>query len=128
MKTTGLAAGLCTLCLAGVASAAPQMPAPKMASLRVMDTTPVTVRGWGFEARERVSILLNAGGDMDSAVRMTSDAGVLLVRFDETLGSCERLTVRAWGSRGSRARLLSPRHQVGCMSTTRDGASANPTR
>lgn len=104
------------------------MPAPKMASLRVMDTTPVTVRGWGFEARERVSIVLNAGGDMDSAVRMTSDAGVLLVRFDETLGSCERLTVRAWGSRGSRARLLSPRHQVGCMSTTRDGASANPTR
>jgi hypothetical protein len=104
------------------------MPAPKMASLRVMDTTPVTVRGWGFEGRERVSVVLNAGGDWDSAVRMTTDAGVFTVRFDDSLGSCERLSVRAWGSRGSRARVMTPRHQVGCMSTTQGGTSANATR
>jgi hypothetical protein len=128
MTRKGLVVGLCAFGVAGVASAAPQMPAPKMASLRVMDTTPVTVRGWGFEGRERVSLLLTADGETESRVRMTTDAGVLIVRFDESLGSCERLSVRAWGSRGSRARVLTPRYQVGCLSTTRGGTSANPTR
>jgi hypothetical protein len=100
-----------------------------MASLRVMDTTPVTVRGWGFEGRERVSLLLTVDGETESRVRMTTDAGVLIVRFGESLGSCERLSVRAWGSRGSRARLLAPRYQVDCRSFNRGGGThRDPTR
>jgi len=128
MTRKGLVAGLCAFGVAGVASAAPQISAPKMASLQVMDTTPVVVRGWGFEGRERVSVVLNAGREWESKVKMTTDAGVFRVKFADSLGSCERLSIRAWGSRGSRARVLTPRYQVGCLSTTRGGTSANPTR
>lgn len=104
------------------------MPAPKLASLQVMDTTPVVVGGWGFEGRERVSVVLNAGTEWESKVKMTTDAGVFRVKFADSLGSCERLSIRAWGSRGSRARVMTPRHQVGCQSTTRGGTTADPTR
>jgi hypothetical protein len=128
MTSRTLVAGLCAFGVVGVASAAAQLPAPKPASLQLMDTTPVVVRGRGFEARERVSIVVHVGGDVESKVRMTTGAGGFRVSFGESLGSCERLSVRAWGSRGSRARLLTPRFQIGCRSTARDGIQASPTR
>jgi hypothetical protein len=121
-----LVAGLFVFGAVGAASASAQPTASKPASLQLLDTTPVMVRGSGFEARERVSIVLLGGDDVESRVRTTTDAGVFRARFAESLGSCERLTVRAWGSRGSRARLLTPRFQIACRSTSGGGAQASP--
>ena len=127
MTRRRLVTGLCAFGVVGVASASAQLPAPKPASLQFMDTTPVVVRGWGFEARERVSIVLTAGGEVESRMRTATDAGVFRVGFPESLGSCERLTVRAWGTRGSRARLLTPRFQIGCRSTSSRDSRVSPT-
>lgn len=93
-----------------------------------MDTSPFVVRGWGFDARERVSIVLNAGDDWQARTMVATDAGVFRAGFTESLGSCERFSVRAWGSRGSRARVVAPRYQVGCLSTSRGGTHSNSSR
>jgi hypothetical protein len=119
MTKRALVVGLCALAAASVASAAPQASAPKIAHLAVLDSSPLVVRGWGFESRERVSILANASGGWQGKSKVATDAGTFRVTFSESLDACGRSSVRAFGSRGSQARLLGSRFGVLCRANAR---------
>jgi hypothetical protein len=86
-------------------------------TLRLADRSPVTVRGLGFAAGERVSVALAAG---TRSVRTTqvSANGTFVVRFSVSLGRCTRYTVQAFGSTGTRARLSS-RRALACISVNK---------
>jgi hypothetical protein len=120
-------AGLCVLGVAAVTTAASAGPSPKPASLQVMDTAPIVVRGWQFESRERVTVLLNSGGQWQTKVKLATETGTFRIKFSDSLEACERLNIRAHGSRGSRARMVAPRYQIGCLATG-PGAHAGDTR
>jgi hypothetical protein len=127
MASKRFVAGLCVLGVAAAASAASAGPSPKPASLQMMDTAPIVVRGWSFESRERVTVLLNSGGEWQAKVKLATETGTFRIKFSASLDSCERLGVRAHGSRGSHARMLAPRYQIGCL-TSGPGTHAGDTR
>jgi hypothetical protein len=87
-------------------------------ALRLVDRAPVVVRGSGFDAGEQVSVALLAG---TRSVRRApaSQAGAFVVRFGVSLGRCARYSVQAFGSAGSRARLVS-RVALACVSRIPD--------
>jgi hypothetical protein len=91
--------------------------------LHLVDRTPVVVRGSGFEAGERVSVALSAGTRSIRRAQAT-EAGTFVVRFGVSLGRCTGYSLQAYGSAGSRARLLS-RVALACISSVRPG-SPNP--
>lgn len=97
--------------LTAVASGAPSAP-----SLRLTDRTPVTVRGTGFAAGERVSVVLSS---MTRTTRVAHAGlgGRFVVRFARSFGRCSRYTLQAYGATGTRARLVSP-IVVDCMQGT----------
>jgi hypothetical protein len=82
-------------------------------TLRLADRTPVVVAGGGFEARERVTLVLVA--DQRVSVKLRANAGGrFLARFNRSLGRCTRFSLQAYGSAGSRARMLPARITVDC--------------
>jgi hypothetical protein len=82
-------------------TAAPMSPA----SLRVVDERPLTVAGSGFAPRERVAVRLDAHGRWSRSVSALR-SGAFRVRFPVSIG-CDGYSLHAFGSRGSRARLVS---------------------
>ena len=72
------------------------------ASLRIVKTAPLTVRGSGFGAGERVKLLVNAGRPLARTVKAGS-RGAFAVRFDVEVDRCTAVVVQAFGNRGSRA-------------------------
>jgi hypothetical protein len=88
--------------------------------LRLVDRTPVVVRGSGFEAGEQVSVALSAGTRSVRRAQAT-EAGTFVVRYGVSLGRCARYSVQAFGSAGSRARLLS-HLELACISTAKPGS------
>ncbi len=90
-------------------------------SLRLVDRTPVIVRGSGFAAGEQVSVALSAGTRSVRRAQAT-EAGTFVVRFGLSLGRCARYSIQAVGSTGSRARLVS-RIALACVSGVRPGGS-----
>ncbi|MBA3402269.1 MAG: hypothetical protein H0U05_09830 [Actinobacteria bacterium] len=116
MKTLSLVAGLCFLAAAGSATGA--LTQEQRPSLAVTDTRPFEVRGVGFEPRERVQVLLAVNGTQRWRGAIASQAGVFTVEFRAPLGACSRFTVRAYGSKGSTARIVPRRAQIDCASPT----------
>jgi Flp pilus assembly protein CpaB len=108
--------GACVLSVAGAASAGTDSAARARAQLHVLDTQPVVVRGVGFEAGERVQILLSTGGHSLWKTKLATPAGAFNVRFAASIGACGRYTLQAVGSRGSRARFFPRRAQLECVS------------
>jgi hypothetical protein len=82
-------------------------------SLRLVDRDPFTVKGLNFKPRERVKVVLHADEVM-SRRATANELGAFLVRFGEvSIGRCDAFSVRAFGSRGSRAALKLP--QPACL-------------
>jgi hypothetical protein len=94
--------------------------------LRLVDRAPVVVRGSGFDAGEQVSVALSAGTRSVRRAQAT-DTGAFLVRFGVSLGRCARYSVQAFGSTGSRARIVS-RVALACVSSGKQGTWDRLTR
>jgi hypothetical protein len=83
-------------------------------TLRLVDRAPVVVRGEGFRAKERVTVVLIADRRVSEKLRAGS-GGNFVARFSRSLGRCTRFSLQAYGSNGSRARLLPARFSIDCM-------------
>ena len=83
-------------------------------TLRLVDRTPVVVRGEGFAAKERVTLVLVADRRVSEKLRAGA-AGGFVARFDRSLGRCTRFSLQAYGSSGSRARMLPARISIDCL-------------
>ena len=94
-------------------------------ALRLVDRAPVVVRGSGFDAGEQVSVTLSVGTRSVRRAQAT-ETGAFLVRFGVSLGRCARYSVQAFGSGGSRARLVS-RVALACISHVRPGGGNRPS-
>jgi hypothetical protein len=86
---------------------------PSGPTLRLVDRTPVVVRGEGFAAKERVTLVLAADRRTSKRVYAGS-AGSFVARFDRNLGRCNRFSLQAYGSEGSRVRMLPARISIAC--------------
>jgi hypothetical protein len=69
---------------------------------------PLTVRGLRFKAWERVTVTLD-GGSRGTARVLANRAGTFRAEFRIRLRACRTVTIRAVGSRGSRAVRQLPR-------------------
>ena len=110
-----LAASVCMLAAAGSADAGgTQAPNPQ---LTVTDSRTFEVRGTGFEPRERVQVLLSSNGAQRWRSATASANGVFTVEFrGVSRAGCSRFTMRAFGSKGSRARIQPRGKQLDCVS------------
>jgi hypothetical protein len=79
------------------------------ATLRLVDdTTPPTLRGAGFQAREHVRVVIVAG-DVRSVKRVIATArGRFTVRVLGDIDACTGFSASAIGSKGTRAALKRP--------------------
>jgi hypothetical protein len=87
--------------LAGGGLAADQAKRPR---LQILDTSPLTIRGTGFEARERVRLLVGSPKPLSKSVK-AGVRGRFVARFAVHAGHGEAVVVQAIGSRGSRATI-----------------------
>jgi hypothetical protein len=102
---------LAVLLLLGVVAAA--TAASSAPSLRLVDRTPVTVRGSGFVAGERVTVVLSSATRTSRVVHADA-GGRFVLRFRSSLGRCSRYSLQAYGATGTRARLTA-RLSLDCM-------------
>jgi hypothetical protein len=94
---------------AGVGAAAPRDELPQAKPLvLVAGLAPLTVRGVRFKPLERVTVTLD-GGKAGTARVVASRAGVFRAEFRIRLLPCRTVTIRAVGSRGSKAVRQLPR-------------------
>ena len=110
MKTVGVV--LFSVLLLAVANASAGLS--DRPTLRLLDRAPVVVRGEGFRVKERVTVVLIADRRVSEKLRAGS-GGNFVARFDRNLGRCTRFSLQAYGSNGSRARLLPARFAIDCM-------------
>jgi hypothetical protein len=116
---------VCTLAAAFTAGVGAQSPADPRPQLGVTGKRPFEVRGVGFEPSERVQVLLAANGRQHWRTAVASSGGVFRVRFDVSLGACARYTLQAFGSEGSRVRVLPRKPRVDCVSPDRGGSQTS---
>jgi hypothetical protein len=116
MTRMALAAGVCSLAAAASVAAASGSDTSRRASLHVLDMQPLVVRGTGFEPNERVRLMLSVAEGQRWRATKAGAEGRFTMRFDASIGGCGRFSVQAFGSRGSRARLLPLRAQIECVS------------
>ena len=77
-------------------------------TMKIVDRTPLTLRGTGFAAGERVRLVVRVPGRVQKRVT-ASRQGIFVAAFNKAAyNRCSGLTAFAIGSRGSRARLLLP--------------------
>jgi hypothetical protein len=75
--------------------------------LEIVRTVPLTIRGVGFRAGERVRILATGEGADTKWVTATA-AGAFTLRLRVRVGRCIPLVVQAVGAAGSRAMIDRP--------------------
>jgi hypothetical protein len=75
--------------------------------LEIVRAAPLTIRGAGFRARERVRVLATAAG-VETRRVSASAAGTFTVRLSLEAGRCTALVVQAFGAAGSRAMIDRP--------------------
>jgi hypothetical protein len=100
----------------GAASAALPSAAdggPRHARLAIAGERPLAVSGVGFAPSEIVSVVVYLDAARSKRIVATR-AGSLRVRFTFSIPRCTRYTVRAFGSRGSRA-FFSSRIALDCQ-------------
>jgi hypothetical protein len=73
------------------------------AALSLADTSPLTVRGSGFQPGERVRLDLGSSGA--TTLARASGRGSFRASFDVPVTRCDRIRVIAIGSKGSRVVL-----------------------
>jgi hypothetical protein len=78
---------------------------PRRASLELRSTDPVVVHGRGFAPREPILVTARAGNARRVVPLVARRNGTFRARFNLRLGPCAPLTIRAIGTRGSRAIL-----------------------
>ncbi len=107
MRRTALAVAFVAVALA--ASAAGQSAtSSRQPAMKIVDKTPLTLRGTGFAAGERVRLVVRVPGRVQTRVT-ASRRGLFVAVFSRAgYNRCSGLTAFAIGSRGSRARLLLP--------------------
>ena len=106
MKTAIATALAVSLAVGGLAAAGPsQRPSIGLAGMK-----PLVVKGTHFKPGERVAVQVLAPVRAGRSV-IASSHGYFRVRFRFRVEQCDRLSVHAFGSRGSRARLL-PQRQL----------------
>lgn len=84
---------------------------PTKASLRLTSSAPLTVRGRGFRAKEKVRVVVAVSGAKTVRFVRTTRAGVFTVRFTTTVpyDPCNAdLVATAAGARGDSALLKLP--------------------
>jgi hypothetical protein len=119
MTRLALVAGVCSLTVAASVGAASGSDTGRLASLHALDMQPLVVRGSGFEPSERVRLMLSSGAGQRWRTTEAGSAGRFTMGFDISVGACGRFMVQAFGSRGSRARLMPRRAQIDCVSPDR---------
>jgi hypothetical protein len=95
------AAAVLVLLLALPAAAA----TPRRATLKLAELAPLIVEGRAFGARERVVLTATAPSSQRMLAVVAWRNGSFTARFGLRVGRCTPITVRAVGSRGSRAIL-----------------------
>lgn len=125
MMRIALVAGVCLLAGAGSAAARPDSVAGRNASLSAVDLQPLVVRGAGFEPGEQVRLVLSTGEGQQWRTKVAGAGGNLTARFGVSIGGCGRFSVQAFGSRGSRARIMPLRMQIDCVAPNRGGTTTN---
>ena len=81
-------------------------------SLRLLDDSPVVVRGTGFAPGERVAVTASTRARSVTRRAAATRLGVFTVRFDLSL-PCTGAVVKAVGARSGTVRVLpSPRHCI----------------
>ena len=78
---------------------------PRRASLELRSIDPVVVTGRGFASHEPVLLTASAGATGRVVPLVAKRNGTFVARFRLHLGPCASFTVRAVGTRGSRAIL-----------------------
>jgi hypothetical protein len=91
---------------------------PRRATLKLGGVAPLVVEGRSFGARERVVLTATALGAQRMLAIIARRNGSFRARFDLRLDRCSPLTVRAVGTRGSRAIL---QVEPGCKPKKRRG-------
>lgn len=104
-----LALGIGAAGLPAAQAAVPRASGPKVAVLR---TSPLLVRGDHFRSGERIRLVLFAERTMSWAV-VASPTGVFTSRPRISLDRCQGFSLHAFGSKGSRARVLPVRSTCG---------------
>jgi hypothetical protein len=92
------------LALAGSAGAVTQQP-----RLRVIDGSPLVVRGSAFRGHEVVRVVYRGAVLTRTRTATATAAGTFVVRFPVTWALCPPASLTATGAKGSRATLKPPR-------------------
>jgi hypothetical protein len=116
MTRVTLVVGLCVLAVTWSAVGALGASSQARPALGVVGTRPFDVRGYGFQPGERVQVLLAVGGRQYWRSTVAAGNGTFRASFGVSLGSCGRFTLRALGSKGSRALVLQRRLLPACVS------------
>jgi hypothetical protein len=106
-----------TLAVLAAVPAAAQTQEPAKApkpALRALSMKPLTIAGLRFKAHERVNVIAIAGRQESVQVVATGD-GTFTARFDISIGRCGRFAIHAFGSRGSRGRLVPRGNWLDCV-------------
>ncbi|HUQ22275.1 MAG TPA: hypothetical protein VM049_04605 [Gaiellaceae bacterium] len=78
---------------------------PRRATLELGTLAPLTIRGRGFGRSERVALTASAPNAQRKVSVLARPSGSFTARFELGVSRCTSLTVRAVGTRGSRAIL-----------------------
>jgi hypothetical protein len=88
-------------------TAAVQGASDGAATIKVVDRTPLTLRGTGFSAGEHVRVIVRTTSTRQQRLTATR-SGSFVAAFRASYNRCSGLSAFAFGSGGSRAQLLLP--------------------
>ena len=94
-----------TLCAVAASSVAGAATESRSATLRMLDASPVIIRGAGFKVRERVRVRATANERSRAKVVYASPAGTFTVAFT-ALSTPDPCTVEAFAIRSSGGRVV----------------------
>jgi hypothetical protein len=83
-------------------------------SVRLVDRTPVTVVGRGFQPHEIVRVRFTSQGRTLTRRTTALATGTFRARYGVSLGRCSSFSLRAFGSEGTHARFFSTAAQPDC--------------
>lgn len=78
------------------------------ATIKVVDRTPLTLRGTGFAAGERVRVVVRTTSTRQLRLNATARGSFVAAFRAASYNRCSGLSAFAFGSRGTRAHLVLP--------------------
>jgi hypothetical protein len=94
--------------LALVSTAAVHGASSGAATINMVDRTPLTLRGTGFAAGERVRVVVRTTSTRQLRLNASARGSFVAAFRAASYNRCSGLTAFAFGSRGSRAQLALP--------------------